>query len=96
MEWKNVGHYKVIAKISSHSYKLAFPDSVKIHPVFHVLLLRPAAPEHDYLPGQLEKPPEPIIVDGEPEYFVESIEDMRLNRRSRKYEYLVKWAGVTV
>jgi hypothetical protein len=93
LDWKNVGPYKVIAKVSSHAYKLELPDSMKIHPVFHVSLLRPAAHESDYLPGQLEEPPEPVVVDGELEYFVESIEDMRFNRRSRKWEYLVKWTG---
>ena len=50
-----------------------------IHPVFHVSLLQPAAPESDYLPGQQILPPEPVEVDGEPLYFVERIEQERYN-----------------
>jgi hypothetical protein len=36
-------------------------------------------------------PPEPIEVDGHPEYEVEEILDRR--RRGRGFQYLVKWKG---
>lgn len=61
--------------------------------MFHVSLLRPAARKQDYLPGQLIPPPEPVVVDGKEEYFVESIEGLRYNRRSKRHEYHVKWTG---
>jgi hypothetical protein len=32
-------------------------------------------------------------VDGEDEYWVERIEDIRFNRRRHRFEYLVKWTG---
>ena len=32
-------------------------------------------------------------MDDEPEWFVDSIKQLRYNRRKRQYEYLVKWAG---
>src|ERR1035438_7430385 len=44
---------------------------MKVHDVFHVSLLEPYIP--NTLPGQLEEPPPPDIVDGEPEYEVEEI-----------------------
>jgi hypothetical protein len=66
---------------------------MRIHPVFHVSLLRPAAPETEYLPGQQNPPPEPIVIDGEPEYVVESVEKIRYNKKRRIYEYLTRWAG---
>jgi hypothetical protein len=65
----------------------------KLHPVFHVWLLRPAAPDSEYLSGQQNPPPEPVEVDGEEEYQVERIEDVRYNRRRRRDEYFVKWTG---
>jgi hypothetical protein len=93
LDWKNLGPYRVAKKISSHAYCLKLPDSMKIHPVFHVSLLRPAALKQEYLPGQLVLPPEPVVVDNEEEYFVESIEDLRYNKRRRRHEYYVKWTG---
>ena len=69
--------------VSSHAYRLELPDSMKIHLVFHVSLLRPAAPNTEYLPGQQNPPPDPVIVDGEPEYVVESVEKIRYNKKRR-------------
>jgi hypothetical protein len=56
---------------------------MKIHPVFHVSLLQPAALESDYLPGQQNLPLDPILIDGEPEYVVERIERIQFNKRRR-------------
>ena len=93
LDWKNVGPYRIVKVVSSHAYQLDLPESMRIHPVFHVSLLRPAQPESEYLPGQLIQPPEPVEVEGEPEYFVERIENLRYNRRKRQHEYLIKWTG---
>ena len=62
---------------------------MKVHPVFHVLLLEPAF--SDPLPGQRNPPPPPIIVDGEEEWLVEKIVSSRI--RHRKLQNLVKWTG---
>ncbi|KAJ8111654.1 hypothetical protein OPT61_g5797 [Boeremia exigua] len=93
LDWKNLGPFTVIQAVSSHAYRLDLPDSMKIHPVFHVSLLRPAAPDLDYLPGQRNPPPEPVIIDGEPEYVVERVERIRFNKKRREYEYLTRWTG---
>ena len=37
--------------------------------------------------------PELIVIDGEPEYVVESVEKIRYNKKRRIYEYLTRWAG---
>lgn len=66
---------------------------MRIHPVFHVLLLEPVAV--DPLPAQkkIPPPPPPIEVDGELEFYVEEILDSRRIGKSSQLQYLVKWAG---
>lgn len=93
LDWKNLGPFTVAHMVSSHAYRLNLPESMKIHPVFHVSLLRPAAPESDYLPGQHNPPPDPIVVDEELEYIIESVERIRYNKKRRIYEYLTRWTG---
>ena len=62
---------------------------MKIYPVFYVSLLEPATT--DPLPGQIQSPPPPVIIDDEPEWEVDEIVDSRLHRRT--LEYLAHWIG---
>jgi hypothetical protein len=75
--------------VGKYTYQLELPSTMDVHPVFHVSLLEPVY--NDPLPGQLPPPPEPIIVEGEPEYEVEDILDSRIFRR--QLQYLIKWRG---
>ena len=58
---------------------------VKIHPIFYILVLCPAAPVLDALPKQIQDPPLPIEVDSEDEYFIERIDDIKYNKQNKKY-----------
>lgn len=73
-------------------------DVEGIHNVFHTSLLRPAS--KDPFPSQEASDYQPpgILIDGELEYLVESIDDERTRKRGRgfSHEYLVKWVGYDV
>ncbi len=45
---KYIGPFKVIQVVSTMSYKLELPETMKIHPVFHVSLLKPYKTSDDF------------------------------------------------
>ncbi|KAI1676228.1 reverse transcriptase [Pyrenophora tritici-repentis] len=95
LDWKFLGPYRISKIISPYVYRLDLPATMRIHPVFHVNLLRPAS--IDPLPGQQQDPPPPVEIDGVEEWEVEDVLDSRWDRRGRggrpRLKYLVKWAG---
>lgn len=94
LDWKNLGPFPVMKVVSPYSYRLELPDTMQqTWPVFHTSLLRPAPAPDLAIPGQTSEPPPPIMVEGEPEYYVDRIEDSRYNRQRRRFEYLVRWTG---
>ena len=84
-----IGPFSITQAVNNVSYRLHLPSTMQIHPVFHVSLLKPyhdpSLNHHSRLPA----PPDPLIIHGEKEYFVEAILDTRLRHNQR--EYLVKW-----
>ena len=94
LDWKNLGPFAVKRVVTAYAYELDLPPSIRIHPVFHVNLLRPAATSP--VPGQRNPPPSPVEVDGLEEWHVEDILDSRWERRGRggpRLKYTVKWIG---
>jgi len=85
-----LGPYEIVKIISSNAVKLKLPASFKIHNVINVSHTRPY---HPPVAGQSIIPPEPVTVEGTPEYEVEEIMDSWL--KCDKLEFLVKWSGYT-
>ena len=86
---KYVGPYTIKEKVGMVAYKLELPDCMKVHPVFHVSLLREFRSDSRYAPP----PPEIEFVDGERVYKMEAIVDDRLGGPRKLQQYLVKWQG---
>ena len=87
---KFIGPFAVVARVGDVAYRLALPDSLRIHDVFHVSLLARYVAGKDYMP-----PPLPIVVDGALEYEVERVLLHRSRSSGRKsvHDYLIKWQG---
>ncbi|XP_053347085.1 chromodomain Y-like protein [Clarias gariepinus] len=89
-----VGPFEVLEQLSPVTYRLQLPAHFRIHPTFHVSLLKPyqnpvISPTE---PGpEEETPPPPIVVDEGTIYQVRDILNSR--RRSGRLEYLVDWEG---
>ena len=64
---------------------------MKIHPVFHVSLLKRHNPTPPEFGNRTPNHPPPELVDEREEWEVECILEERMRRRRK--EYLVKWEG---
>jgi len=92
LQHRFIGPYNITHKVSAVAYRLELPESLKIHPVFHVSLLRPYRNPTTFPDRALPSPPPPpVTIDDATEYVVEKILDHRTRRH--RTEYLVKWDG---
>jgi hypothetical protein len=83
LDYKKLGPFKIIKKKSDTNYELSLPDTMHIHPIFHISLLEKApenAPDQDH----------PIEVYEE-EYEPQKIIDKKVE--NGQTFYLVKWKG---
>ncbi|KAG5716920.1 hypothetical protein E4T56_gene8539 [Termitomyces sp. T112] len=90
LDHKRLSPFKILWKVSTHTYKLNLPPGLKgFHPVFHVRLLERHA--LDPFPGQRPSQPPPVKVEDEYHYEVNEILDSRIVRG--RLQYLVRWKG---
>jgi hypothetical protein len=76
-----LGPFRVEKKLAKDNYQLKLPDSMRIHPIFHISLL---------IPTNNHETKEKIIAMDET-YEVEKILEKRA--RNGRTEYLVRWTG---
>ncbi|GKC94809.1 ty3-gypsy retrotransposon protein [Tanacetum coccineum] len=85
------GPFKVLEKIGKVAYRLDLPTGSRIHPIFHVSLLRPS--QGDPSPSTLPLPDK--IIDDIPVLEPEEILDHRIVQKQgiTDHQVLVKWKG---
>lgn len=88
---KFIGPFPIEAKIGELAYKLTLPPGYRIHPVFHVSLLKPYHCKGNYQPP----PPAFLDDDGNAYWTVHDVIEHRDRRVGRKpvRDFLVKWEG---
>ncbi|KAI2660981.1 Transposon Tf2-8 polyprotein [Labeo rohita] len=86
-----IGPFKILRQINEVTFQLQLPPRYRIHPTFHVSLLKPYFPSAtETLVAEAGAPP-PEILDQPSIYTVNQILDSR--RRGGRLEYLIDWEG---
>ena len=80
-----IGPFTVEERVGNVSYKLSLPDTMRVHPVFHVELLR------QFHGTGIIPPPVIQCEDGTVLYEIEKILAVRYSGEKRQYR--VRWAG---
>lgn len=84
-----IGPFPVSRVINPSAVRLTLPPHLRIHPSFHVSLLKPYVP--DTYPDRVVPPAPPVDVQGNDEYEVGEVLDSRVHRR--RLQYLIRWKG---
>ena len=88
LDWKNLGCFAIKRVLNNYTYEFDLPDTMRIHPVFHVFKLLPVPT--DLFPGQVQPPAQPIEVEGDVSWEVEEILDLK-HVQGDHVQYLIKW-----
>jgi Chromo (CHRromatin Organisation MOdifier) domain len=89
---KREGPFEITKVIGPGTYQLKLPTTWKIHNVFHATLLQQYK-ETEVYGANFSRPPLELIREEEV-YEVDNI--LRHRKRSRRYEYYVKWKGYPI
>ena len=85
-----IGPFEIVKRIGVVAYRLKLPETMRIHNVFHVSLLKPYKAN-----GRVKPPPPPVIENHDISYEVERVlqHEVRGSRSRPVKFYLIKWLG---
>ena len=86
---KREGPFEIQEVMGPVTYKLKLPTRWQNHNVFHAALLTPYLETETHGPNHTNPPPD--LVEGNPEWEVESI--LSHQRQGHGYQYLMHWKG---
>lgn len=86
---KYIGPFEILEAKKGSTYKLRLPKKTRLHPWFHISMLKPY--HKDETTGRRNELPPVLLEDGTEGYLVEKILKNRIHKG--KKEYLVKWIG---
>uniref|UniRef100_A0A383WFN5 Reverse transcriptase n=1 Tax=Tetradesmus obliquus TaxID=3088 RepID=A0A383WFN5_TETOB len=89
-----LGPFKVERVVNPVTYKLKLPPTMRIHPVFHVSLLKPYKTCEEFTNRQESTPVQPAVAEDN-QWYVEALLDksIRTHHGRRLVHYLVRWKG---
>jgi hypothetical protein len=79
LDHQRFGPFTIVKQINTMAFQLKLLDSMKIHPVFHVSLLKPY--HVSTIIKRTHEPTPPIVVNGEQKYEVEEILNSKISHR---------------
>ena len=86
---KHYRPFKVLKVVRHVNFHLELPAHWKIHNIFHAKLLHPYKETEEHGENFTEPPPD--LIEGEPEWEVEKILDIRM--QWSQDQYLIRWKG---
>jgi len=86
----HAGPFKVLEKKFPDIYELELPENLKVHPIFHVSLLKSISCDASRPNQEHNSRPPPNLIHNEPEFELEVMFKSR-QLKGREREYLVKW-----
>lgn len=90
------GPYPIIKKVGKVSYQLELPSKLKLHPVFHVSLLKPYHEDMEDPSRKESKRAPPANVTSFTHEVEKILDDRVIKRRGvpNHKEYLIRWKGL--
>ena len=85
---RRVGPYRVSERVGHVACRLSLPAEMKMHPVFHMSLLKPWKES-----GRLQPRPPRLLLDGQLVWTVDRILDDRTGEREDWKKFLIRWEG---
>jgi Chromo (CHRromatin Organisation MOdifier) domain len=91
LDTKRYGPFTITKVILPVVFQLDLPTQWKIHNMFHASLLTPYKETEEHGCNYMQLVPE--LIEGEEEYEVEQVMNLRQWGRGKKLQYLLRWKG---